>query len=205
MYVVFNVNKTWKRKRKSAVTGNQAQGLPGLSCQCSHQWSHPTGDPQPLQYTIKCFSLDQTLHKSFDLSRWPLPGLRFNTEGYQSCAEGHVFQLIMMEERLYGGPHPVPNAWSTMVQVGQRPESKAKECTLSSIRSSFEKGLVLRVIKGPATAQDIFWSVSPKHVRFYIPSCFEGGLVGSFLALLLPLPLEGGVGGWFGEGEGHQQ
>ena len=92
-----------------------------------------------------------------------------------------------------------------MVQVGQRPESKAKECTLSSIRSSFEKGLVLRVIKGPATAQDIFWSVSPKHVRFYIPSCFEGGLVGSFLALLLPLPLEGGVGGWFGEREGHQQ
>ena len=45
------------------------------------------------------------------------------------CAEGHMFQLIIMEERLYG----LPMLESTVVQVGQGPESKAKECILSSI------------------------------------------------------------------------
>ena len=51
--------------------------------------------------------------------------------------------------------------------------------------------------------------VSSNHngVYFYLPSCFEEGLAGSFRALLLPLPLEDGVGGWFGEmeGEGRRQ
>ena len=37
----------------------------------------------------------------------------------------------------------VSNACSTIVQVGQRPESKARECILFSIQSSFEKGLAL--------------------------------------------------------------
>ena len=73
---------------------------------------------------------------------------------------------------------------------------------------AFERGLVLHLNRRATHCTGQFHTTIMVYT-FYLPSCFGGGLAGSFRALLLPLPLEDGVGGWFGEvegeGEGRQQ